>query len=190
MLTMKNIIREGNQTLRLKALPVQTPVSKEDQKILIDMLAYLINSQNEETAQKYGLRPGVGLAAPQINVSKRMLVILANDFEGKLHILPLVNPVIINHSKEKIFLPDGEGCLSVNRPTEGLTPRYQSITVKALFFNVKTGAFEDKQFAFTDYIAIVFQHEYDHLEGILYVDKLFKELPDAKPLIAKVAKTK
>lgn len=69
MLTMKDIIRDGHPTLREKAKEVEVPLSNEDKETLKSMREFLINSQDEETANKYGLRSGVGLAAPQINVS-------------------------------------------------------------------------------------------------------------------------
>ena len=70
MLTMKDIIRDGHPTLRQKAQDVPLPISDENRNILKSMREFLINSQDEETANKYGLRSGVGLAAPHINVSK------------------------------------------------------------------------------------------------------------------------
>ena len=70
MLTMKDIIRDGHPTLREKAKDVEVPLSNEDRETLKAMRTFLINSQDEETANKYGLRSGVGLAAPQINISK------------------------------------------------------------------------------------------------------------------------
>ena len=71
MLTMKDIIRDGHPTLREKAKDVEVPLSNEDRETLKAMRTFLINSQDEETANKYGLRSGVGLAAPQINISKK-----------------------------------------------------------------------------------------------------------------------
>ena len=126
-------------------------------------------------AKELGLRPGVGLAAPQIGINKKMFTILANDLEGKSWLLAVVNPKIIKKSKELIYLPGGEGCLSVDRETCGITPRHERITVEADLLNVKTGKMEHKKFELTDYIAIVFQHEYDHLFGTLYIDTIMDE---------------
>ena len=70
MITMKDIIRDGHPTLREKAKDVTIPLSDEDRETLKSMREFLINSQDEETANKYGLRSGVGLAAPQINIAK------------------------------------------------------------------------------------------------------------------------
>ena len=88
MILMKNIITEENPLLRNKCVDVQLPLSNEDEQTLIDMIEYLENSQDDELAKKYGLRPGVGLAAPQIGICKKMLVILAYDEKGKEHFCP------------------------------------------------------------------------------------------------------
>ncbi len=183
MIKMKDIIKEGHDDLRKVAEPVKIPVSPEDKKILLDLLGYVINSQDEEMSKKYGLRPAVGLAAPQIDSLKRMFAIVAYNEEGRCHILPLVNPKIISHSKEVIYLPDGEGCISVTRTTQGVTPRYKEITFEAHKYNHNKDEFEKVRMTLKGYLAIVFQHEYDHLDGILYVDKLYNSLPNATPLV-------
>jgi len=169
---MKDIILEDNPILHQEAKNVEIPLSKEDQNTLVEMLGYLINSQNNEKASELELRPGVGLAAPQIGISKKMFTILTNDLEGKIWLLAIVNPKIVNASKEMIYLPGGEGCLSVNRETTGITPRHKCISIEAYFYNPNKGILEHKKMTLRDYIAIVFQHEYDHLFGTLYVDKL------------------
>lgn len=179
---MKDIVKEGSNVLRQMAEPVKLPLSEEDKNTLISMLKYLMDSNDPKTCAKYGLRPGVGLAAPQIGISKRMFVIFGKDLQGKMHILPLINPTIISHSHELTYLPGGEGCLSVDRETHGLTPRYKELKVKSHVFDVKTGKVIEKTFNVSDFIAIVFQHENDHLNGILYVDKMQNELPNIKPL--------
>ena len=79
MITMADIIKEGHPTLRQRAAEVTIPPTEEDKATLNKMLEYLKNSQNPEIAAKYGLRAGVGLAAPQINISKRMIAIYGTD---------------------------------------------------------------------------------------------------------------
>ena len=175
MILMKDIIREGNQILRNNSENVKLPLSVEDKTTLLEMLGYLFNSQNDERAKELGLRPGVGIAAPQIGLNKKMFAILANDLEGNPWLLAVINPKIIKKSKEIVYLPGGEGCLSVDRETCGITPRYRKITVEADLYNVQNGRVEHKKFDLEDYIAIVFQHEYDHLFGTLYVDTIINE---------------
>jgi len=92
MITMEDIIRDGHPTLRKVAKEVSIPPSEEDVKILDSLLEYLINSQDEEIAQKCNLRPGIGLAAPQINVSKRIIAIHVPDEKGNIISHGLFNP--------------------------------------------------------------------------------------------------
>ena len=111
---------------------------------------------------------GVGLAAPQVGILKRIVVI---DCTGE-DLLVMINPKIIETSGEQT---GGEGCLSVDRETCGITPRHKRITVEAHLYNLQTQTVEFKKFDLKDYIAIVFQHEYDHLFGTLYVDTIMDE---------------
>lgn len=175
MILMKNIIKEGNELLRKESVDVELPLSSEDKTTLLEMVGYLFNSQNDAKAKELGLRPGVGLAAPQIGINKKMFAVLCNDMEGKTWLMAVVNPKIVKKSKEMIYLPGGEGCLSVDRETCGITPRHKRITVEAYLYNLQTGATEFKRFELRDYVAIVFQHEYDHLLGTLYVDTIMDE---------------
>ena len=175
MILMKNIIKEGNELLRKESVDVVLPLSIEDKTTLLDMVGYLFNSQNDTKAKELGLRPGVGLAAPQIGINKKMFAILSNDMEGKTWLMAVINPKIVKKSKELIYLPGGEGCLSVDRETCGITPRHKRITVEAYLYNLQSSVVEFKRFELRDYIAIVFQHEYDHLFGTLYVDTILDE---------------
>lgn len=67
---MENIVRDGHPALREIAEEVQLPASDEEKQHLADMIEFVKNSQNPELAEKYKLRPGVGLAAPQTDVKK------------------------------------------------------------------------------------------------------------------------
>ncbi|WP_204171076.1 peptide deformylase, partial [Staphylococcus sp. GDY8P97P] len=74
--------------------------------------------------KKYKLRSGVGLAAPQINVSKKMLAVyIQDDGKGNQIELQLINPKIVSHSVQKAYLNGGEGCLSVDEAKPGLVHR-------------------------------------------------------------------
>lgn len=175
MLTMKDIIRDGHPTLREKALEVELPLSTENKKLIDDMLEFLKMSQDEELSKKYKLRSGVGIAAPQLNHNKRMLVIYFYDEKNEKYVEhQLINPKIISHSVEKAYLPTGEGCLSVDENIPGLVHRYARITVKAY----KPDGSEVK-LRLKDFAAIVAQHEIDHLNGIMFYDHIDKENPMA-----------
>ena len=75
MLTMKDVVREGHVSLSTVAKPVAIPLQEEDVKLMKDMLQFVINSQNPQLAQRYKLRESVGIAAPQLNLSKRIILL-------------------------------------------------------------------------------------------------------------------
>lgn len=187
MLTMKDIIREGHPTLTKKADNVSIPLSLEDKNTLKAMRKFLINSQDEATAEKYALRPGVGLAAPQINVSKRMLAIYTVDEDLEtLHDYMMVNPKIIAHTEKQTYMPGGEGCLSVDREVEGLVPRHQKVRLKTLLYDAEKDVLEEKELHLKGFLSIVFQHELDHLNGIMFFDRVKPTLEGIEPVQFKV----
>lgn len=181
MIQMKNIVREGHPSLRTIADEVSLPPSNEDVQILNDMLTFLKNSQDEEISEKYGLRAGVGLAAPQLGINKRLIVIHFIGHNDKINSYQLINPKIISHSAEKAYLASGEGCLSVDRAVEGYVMRYARVTVQAM--DIDGNPFKIR---LRDYPAIVFQHEIDHLNGTMFFDHINQENPFYVPEDAKV----
>ncbi|KGX91546.1 peptide deformylase [Pontibacillus halophilus JSM 076056 = DSM 19796] len=180
MITMNDIVLEGHPTLREVAKEVPLPASEEDKQTLTEMLQYLKNSQDDEMAAQYDLRPGVGLAAPQLGIKKRMLAVHFEDFNGKSYSHGLFNPRIVSHSVELGYLSSGEGCLSVEREVPGYVPRYARITVKATDLNGEEVKLRLKGFA-----AIVFQHEIDHLNGVMFYDHINHDNPFSEPENAK-----
>lgn len=180
MLTMKDIVREGHPALRRVTKEMELPPSEEDKQTLREMLTFLQNSQDEKICAKYALRPGVGLAAPQLGLDKRMFAVHFEDDHGKLYSYGLFNPKIISHSVERAYLQEGEGCLSVDRPVEGFVPRSARITVKAVDLEGNP-----VKLRLRDYAAIVFQHEIDHLNGVMFYDHINKKNPYAIPENAK-----
>ncbi len=179
---MEDIVREGHPALRKVTDEVELPPSEQDVKTLEAMLEYLKNSQDEQVCDRYGLRPGVGLAAPQINVNKRMLAVHFIDLNDKLYSYGIFNPKIVSHSVERTYLSTGEGCLSVDREVPGYVGRYRRITVKGTDLEGN-----DLKLRLKDYASIVFQHEIDHLNGVMFYDHIdpdnpFKEPEGAKPV--------
>lgn len=183
MLTMDDVIREGHPTLETAAEAVELPLDDTTKDTLKEMRQFLLNSQDETIREEYELREGVGLAAPQINISKRMLAIhtLDEKFE-KLHDYVMVNPRIVSHSIQETYLPGGEGCLSVDREVEGLVPRKKKVTVDTYLFDTETEALTRTRLRLRGFLAVVFQHELDHLDGILFPSKVKEALPEATPV--------
>lgn len=167
------IVKDTNPIMRKKSLPVELPLNKEDKELLDSMLDYLIRSQDEEYAAKHNIKAGVGMAAIQVGVLKRMFVIYYTDAEGNETKYQLVNPRIIETSLKKCALENGEGCLSVDKEYKGLSHRYFKIKMVAY------DAIRDENIEITarGFDSIVLQHEYDHLDGILYYDRIDKQNP-------------
>ena len=176
MITMKDIVREGDPILRQVTDEVSLPISEEDRETLGCMMQYLKNSQDPKLQKKFNLREGVGLSANQIGLNKRMFVMYFPDEKGKLFEYALVNPKIISHSATMIYLPQSEGCLSVDRDIKGYVPRYERVKIKAL-----DGNGEEIEMRLKGFAAIVFQHELDHLNGMMFYDRINTENPFKLP---------
>lgn len=149
MATLK-IVKEGDEVLRKQSREV-TEITPRILQLLDDMT---------ETMRAAN---GVGLAAPQVGVLRRVVVI--EDEEGKLY--ELINPRIVAWSGEQ---EEMEGCLSIPGKW-GITHRPQHVTVKALDRN---GV--EQTYLGSDLLARAFCHEIDHLDGILYTDKAVRML--------------
>ena len=177
MITYKDIIKVGNEDLRKRCEKVNLPLSKEDQDTLELMNEYLELGYDEEQAKQYDIRPGVGLAAPQIDVLKNMFVICAFDENEELFHFGVINPKILSHSEELTYLPMGEGCLSVPDENTGLVHRPRRIKVNFDLYDFETKEVTNVTVRFKNYIAVVFQHEYDHLFGKLFIDHINNDNP-------------
>ncbi len=162
------ILDEKEKILRNKAKEVvDFPLSKEEKELIKRIIDQLTYSQIEEYEKKYDLRPGMGLAFPQLGISKRVIVIVHEKEEGKFDNYVFVNPKIVSNSNEMIAAEEGEGCLSVNREVEGHVPRFARVTVEGFDLEgnkIRVRAREE--------LSIAFQHEIDHLDGILFYDRI------------------
>ncbi|MCI5938317.1 MAG: peptide deformylase [Bacilli bacterium] len=177
MLNYNSIIKEDNLDLRKQSENVKIPLSTEDTNLILDLHEYLINGYDEKLAKKYNIRPGVGIAAPQVDVLKKMFVIVAYDEHDELHEYGVINPKIVSQSEELTYLKYGEGCLSVDREVKGLVHRPKRITVEFDSFDFDNEITIHTKMRLKGYIAVVFQHEYDHLFGKLFIDHINKENP-------------
>lgn len=146
-MAIRNIIEDGDPTLR-KTSRVIEKIDKRIVTLLDDMIETMYDAD------------GVGLAAPQVGILKRIAIIDVG--EG---IIELINPEIIEAKGEQI---DAEGCLSIPG-VSGDVKRPKYVKVRALDRSGKTIEIEG-----TDLLARALCHEIDHLEGILFTDKVIK----------------
>ena len=152
-MTIRTIITEPNALLRQVSKPVDQ-VGKEEQKLMDDMLETMYAA------------PGIGLAAIQIGVPKRIIVMDISKEEGKKEPRYFVNPVIKN--KDSLKSTYEEGCLSVPNQFAEID-RPSKCEVEYLDYYGK------KQLLKADgLLATCIQHEMDHLEGVLFIDYLSK----------------
>ena len=166
------ILDEKHKILHQKSSDVTFPVSKEDRRLAEDTIKYLEMSQDEKIAEKYDLRAGIGMAFVQLGKLKRIFVIANEREDHTFEEYIIINPKIISQSEELIYVGEGEGCLSVNRPVEGIVPRHARVTVEYYDYegNKKTIRVRED-------LAVAFQHEIDHLDGILFTDKIDPKNP-------------
>lgn len=144
-MAIRIIVKHPDPVLREKAKPVPK-VTPNIQKLLTDMAETMYDA------------PGVGLAAPQIGISKRVIVIDVGDDNG---LIEMVNPEIVDASGEQL---GPEGCLSIPG-LQGDVKRKERVKVKG--WN-RDG--EEYVVEASGYLARAFQHEIDHLNGVLYID--------------------
>ena len=162
-----SIAQLGHAVLRLRAIEVDNILANECQQLIKQMML---------TVSQAG---GVGIAAPQIYHSVRIFIMCskANARYPDAPLMPptaIINPEILHYSTEKVT--DWEGCLSVPS-MRGLVPRYSQITVR--YFDQQGN---EQQKELTGFIARIFQHELDHLNGLTFID----QLESSKDLISEV----
>ncbi len=158
-MTRRTIITLPDPVLRRKARPIKT-FNKDLQTLIDDMI---------ETMRE---APGVGLAAPQVGISERLIVVEYGEdtedengeiVEGPKKLYVLINPEIVKTSEEKEL--GVEGCLSIPALV-GEVERFSKIQVKGL--NRRGQPTKVKA---EGWLARIFQHEIDHLDGVLYPDR-------------------
>ncbi|MBE6151831.1 MAG: peptide deformylase [Firmicutes bacterium] len=167
-----DIVDEKNPVLRKTSEEATFPLSNDEKKLIQQMIDHLTYSQIEEYEKKYDLRPGMGLAFPQLGINKRIIVIVHEIAENTFDNYVVINPTIVSHSEEIIAAEAGEGCLSVNRDVDGHVPRFARVTIEGYDEDgnkIRIRAREE--------LSIAFQHEIDHLNGILFFDHINKNKP-------------
>lgn len=153
------IAQMGNPVLRRPAAPV--PVKSITSPILRKFIDDMIDTMREHN--------GVGLAAPQVHESLQVVVIEAQDNPRypEAPLIPLT--VLINPAVEAVSdetEEDWEGCLSIP-DIRGKVPRHREVRVRA---HDREG--KELDFSAKDFLARVIQHEYDHLQGVLFLDRM------------------
>ena len=166
------ILDEKNKLLHQISSEVTFPVNAEDRKLAEDTITYLKMSQDEKIAEKYNLRAGMGMAFVQLGKLKRIFVIASERENHTFDEYVIINPKILSASEELIYVGEGEGCLSINREVEGIVPRHARVTIEYYDYegNKKTIRVRED-------LAVAFQHEIDHLNGILFTDKIDPKNP-------------
>jgi peptide deformylase len=152
-MALRTIVTTPDPVLRRKAHKV-TAFDKDLQTLIDDMIDTMRDA------------PGVGLAAPQVGVSQRVIVVEYGDDENEeapKKLFALVNPEIVSGSDE---LVEGmEACLSIPR-IQGEVERHEKLIVKAINRQGKP-----VKLKLSGWLARIFQHEIDHLEGVLFTDR-------------------
>lgn len=160
--------------LRKKSEDLTFPLNKEDEKLAYDMYEYVVNSTIKEIAEKENLKPAVGISAVQVGVHKKIIVVVLKDENDKIYEqYILINPKIISESVLKSYLKQGEGCLSVEKKHQGFV--YRSAKIKVKGYNLLTK--KEEIINADGFLSIVLQHEIDHLNGILYYDRINQNNP-------------
>ena len=147
---IRGILTFPDPELKKKSAPV-TVINDKTRELVRDMAETMYDA------------PGIGLAAPQIGVHQRVIVIDVSAKDEPLQLIVAINPVIVYAEGESF---EEEGCLSVPKYAANVR-RHARIVVKAL--NLEG---EEVTFRAEELLAIAFQHEIDHLDGILFVDHL------------------
>lgn len=167
-----DILDDTHKILRQVSKEVSFPLSSEDKQTIDDIIKHLTYSQIEKYEKQYDLRPGMGLAFVQLGILKRIIVIVDEYEKGKFDNYVVINPKIVSNSVEMVAADAGEGCLSVNREIEGHVPRYARVTVEGYDIDGNKISIRARE-----ELSIAFQHEIDHLNGILFYDKIDKNKP-------------
>ena len=151
------ILLVGDPFLKQKAEAVESINSNSFQTTLRQLKTFVIE------------KGGMGIAAPQVGISKRFFIMSSHPnqrypYAPEMPITAVINPEIIWHSDE--VEKSWEGCLSVPQ-IRGNVPRYTSIKVR--YFNEQNKLIETQ---FDGFLARIFQHEQDHLDGKLFIDRV------------------
>lgn len=151
------IAQLGNPVLRQIAQPIPSIQDDWVQALVDQLLATLVTSN------------GVGIAAPQVSEPYQLLIVASRPnprYPNAPEMEPtaMINPCLLSHSDDVV--KDWEGCLSIPG-IRGLVPRYKEIEIE---YTTREGKLQRQ--ILTDFVARIFQHEFDHLSGMVFLDRL------------------
>jgi peptide deformylase len=157
MAVLRQIAQLGHPVLRQESQPVADPAAPAVQALIDDMLATVAEVD------------GVGIAAPQVYEALRLFVVasrpnLRYPQAPAMEPLPMLNPEIVWQSEEQE--KGWEGCLSIPG-LRGLVPRSRRLRVRYL---TRDGMLREEEYE--GFLARVFQHEFDHIQGLLFLDRV------------------
>ena len=154
MLKLVDILDEKESVLHKVSTEVSFPLDKKYLELIDEAYEYL------------------RLSFCQLGVLKRIFIISYKNEDGSFTEYTVINPKLISYSNELIYVEEGEGCLSVNREVDGIVPRHARITVG--FYDINGNYKEERV---REEISVAFQHEMDHLDGIMFTDRIDKDNP-------------
>ena len=157
MTDVLQIVQLGDPILRSSAQLIENVQDQLIQKLIDDLMSTVKQAN------------GVGIAAPQVAQSYRLFIVASRPNDRYPHApvmkpTAMINPRLLAHSTE--IVKGWEGCLSIPG-IRGLVPRYQAIEVE---YTDRNGKLQKQELA--DFVARIFQHEYDHLDGVVFLDRL------------------
>ena len=157
MAEKRSIVQLGNPVLRQTANPISRVQEPWVQPLIDDLMETLVSAK------------GVGISAPQVDAPHRILVVASHPNDRypdapKMPPTAMINPRITDHSDAMVM--DWEGCLSVPG-IRGKVPRYKTVEVE-----YTTPAGRLQRDVLEGFVARIFQHEFDHLEGLVFLDRL------------------
>jgi peptide deformylase len=156
-----SVIQLGNPILRQKAATVENVQDEKIQRLIDNLIATALETN------------GVGIAAPQVGQSYQVMIVASRPNPRYPHApqmepTAMINPKIIASTTEVV--KGWEGCLSIPG-IRALVPRYQGIEIE---YTDRNGKLQKR--VLTDFVARIFQHEYDHFEGLVFLDRLESSL--------------
>lgn len=157
MPTFLQVAQLGQPVLRQTAKPVTNILDPKVQSLIDDLIATVMDVD------------GVGIAAPQVYHSLRLFIVASHPNlrypqAPEMESTPMINPILVSHNQVKV--KDWEGCLSIPG-IRALVPRFTEIEIK--YINHSGKSIRTK---YTDFIARIFQHELDHLDGTVFLDRV------------------